>query len=77
MKVNKDVSIPYRYATNQHRYFLASRSFLFQSLIGTLQTRVERFHSISHFLVSIPYRYATNLHLPFPPIWAEKGFNPL
>ena len=32
------VSIPYRYATNEYRYFLIPRLILFQSLIGTLQT---------------------------------------
>ena len=55
------VSIPYRYATNNIKHLVCYfYSYLFQFLIGTLQTDYWRTGTENRSKVSIPYRYATN-----------------
>jgi hypothetical protein len=59
------VSIPYRYATNLFPTFFFYCISQFQSLIGTLQTKVNNRQRSRGKSVSIPYRYATNRFLVF------------
>ena len=56
------VSIPYRYATNYNPQYTRGTIYMFQFLIGTLQTCCLRSCWVGCENVSIPYRYATNLH---------------
>ena len=55
------VSIPYRYAKNEHRFIPDYGTIpVFQFLIGTLKTYFNSRHFLPAVRVSIPYRYAKN-----------------
>ena len=49
----------------------------FQSLIGTLQTRICSYVHFRTNFVSIPYRYATNYVVKLNLQQIFEGFNPL
>ncbi len=55
-----EVSIPYRYATNTPKETVNYEVYVFQFLIGTLQTLTSSGWKKLISIVSIPYRYATN-----------------
>ena len=66
----RDVSIPYRLATNAEADDISGiAEVVFQFLIGWLQTSQSNLQLRSLYLVSIPYRLATNL----PPLELKIG----